>query len=77
MILVERVEEAIKSAKQEMREMEERKNRGKKRRKGAGSSDDEINDDAEENSTYRKKIKPTQKIHIRNKAAMFSKKKRH
>lgn len=53
--------------------MDEKKNKGKKRRKGE-DSDDEVNDDSAE-GTYRKKIKAP-KIHIRNRGARFNKARR-
>ncbi|VDN49770.1 unnamed protein product [Gongylonema pulchrum] len=55
MLLVERVDEAQKLAKQELKEMDEKK--GKKRKRLA--EDDEL-DDTEE-SNYRKKFKRKQK----------------
>uniref|UniRef100_A0A0R3RXI3 RNA helicase n=1 Tax=Elaeophora elaphi TaxID=1147741 RepID=A0A0R3RXI3_9BILA len=58
MLLVERVEEAQKLAKREMKEMEEKK--GRKRRQFDDDDDDEVND-AEENNAFRKKIKRKQK----------------
>ncbi|KAL3990462.1 putative ATP-dependent RNA helicase DDX47 [Acanthocheilonema viteae] len=58
MLLVERVEEAQKLAKREMKEMEEKK--GRKRKKFDDDDDDEVND-AEENNAFRKKLKRKQK----------------
>ncbi|CAG9531245.1 unnamed protein product [Cercopithifilaria johnstoni] len=57
MLLTERVEEAQKLAKREMKEMEEK--RGKKRRH-FDDDDDEVND-TEENNAFRKKLKRKQK----------------
>ncbi|EFO20350.1 ATP-dependent RNA helicase in chromosome III [Loa loa] len=58
MLLMERVEEAQKLAKREMKEMEEKK--GRKRKQFDDDDDDEVND-AEESNAFRKKLKRKQK----------------
>jgi len=57
MSLLERVAEAQRIAKQEIREMEMKKGKGGKKRKKGDDSDDDFADDVDERAVYRKKIK--------------------
>uniref|UniRef100_A0A915PZB3 RNA helicase n=1 Tax=Setaria digitata TaxID=48799 RepID=A0A915PZB3_9BILA len=57
MLLVERVDEAQKLARRELKEMEEKRGR---KRKQHDDDDEEVND-ADENSAFRKKLKQKQK----------------
>uniref|UniRef100_A0A914WBV9 RNA helicase n=1 Tax=Plectus sambesii TaxID=2011161 RepID=A0A914WBV9_9BILA len=57
MSLLERVAEAQRIAKQEIREMELKKGKGGKKRKKGDDSDDEVGDNVDDNFAYRKKIK--------------------
>jgi len=60
MSLVERVAEAQRIARQEVKEMEDRKKKNGKRKRGNDSDADEV-DDQDDTAAYRKKIKPGSK----------------